>query len=831
MKQKETRIFSFTLLLILASSTIMAVLPLAFAQEIEYSKATHAYIGAIPNPVGINQETLLHLGIPDFLAYYYQSWEGLTVTVTDPQGNTQTLGPYRTDSTGGTGAVFIPTMVGTYKLQSHFPEQTFDWAGGIGARSPFTGVVHYKSSDSEILELIVTEEAQPYYPGHSLPKEYWTRPIDAQMREWSSVAGNFLSAVRYQAPLVSSPAPETGHILWTKPLEYGGLVGSDLGYHAFEEGDAYEGKFQNSVIINGVLYYNQYQPRGGSNVEQDVVAVDLRTGEEIWRRNWDNNRLAFGQIFYWDSFNMHGAFPYLWSTSGSTWNAYDVQTGRWVYSMENVPSGSNVYGPKGEIYRYTVNTQNGWMTLWNSSRTVQPMTSGTSNDGSWRPQGNVYDAREGIDWNVSIPTGLKGSVNAVFYEDRIIGTNARGEANIGLEIDPVEMWCISVKPGEEGTLMWQNSWQPPPGDFATGYSIPQGGQSSTEEGVFVLFAKEIKSFFGFDMDTGEQLWGPTESEHYMNMFSLRANVHFGKLFSTGYAGTTRAYDPNTGNVIWEYNAVDSNHEILWSNNWATIFSFFTPDEKIILFTMEHSPIDPKPRGGPLVCLDANTGTELWKLNIYGTRWGGPNLIGDGIIVAFNAYDNQLYAIGKGPSETSVTASPKVSSKGSSVLVEGNVIDISAGTQRSDLVARFPKGVPAVSDQSTSKWMEYVYMQHERPEDVTGVQVTLTAIDSNGNSINIGTTPTDSSGFYSHKWVPENEGKYVITASFTGSGSYWPSHDKTSIVVDPQHSPSTPIDYDGDQPTTPFITTEVAIIAAVAVAAVIGIAAYWFLKRK
>ncbi|GAH04411.1 unnamed protein product, partial [marine sediment metagenome] len=97
------------------------------------------------------QDVLLHIGIPDFLAVVSDGWEGLTVTVTDPQGGTITLGPYRTDATGGTGAVFTPTMVGIYKLQLHFPEQTYDWEGGV-SRVPFKGVVNYEASDSEIVD-------------------------------------------------------------------------------------------------------------------------------------------------------------------------------------------------------------------------------------------------------------------------------------------------------------------------------------------------------------------------------------------------------------------------------------------------------------------------------------------------------------------------------------------------------------------------------------------------------------------------------------------------------------------------------------------------------
>jgi hypothetical protein len=144
---------------------------------------------------------------------------------------------------------------------------------------------------------------------------------------------------------------------------------------------------------------------------------------------------------------------------------------------------------------------------------------------------------------------------------------------------------------------------------------------------------------------------------------------------------------------------------------------------------------------------------------------------------------QIYSVGKGPSQTTVTASPKVSTSGNSVQIEGTVTDIAAGTKQSEQAARFPTGVPAVSDASMKSWMEYVYMQKPRPTDATGVQVTISVVDANGNYRDIGTTTTND-GFFSLNWKPDIEGAYTVYASFTGSESYWPSHAITSFNVDP-----------------------------------------------
>ena len=94
------------------------------------------------------------------------------------------------------------------------------------------------------------------------------------------------------------------------------------------------------------------------------------------------------------------------------------------------------------------------------------------------------------------------------------------------------------------------------------------------------------------------------------------------------------------------------------------------------------------------------------------------------MISWNSFDNQIYSFGKGPTVTTVSASPKVSVYGSSVLVEGTVMDTSGGTTQDIITTRFPDGLPAVSEDSMEAWMEYAYMQQIKPTNATGVQVTL-----------------------------------------------------------------------------------------------------------
>jgi len=747
----------------------------------EDTMTTYAFIGAMPNPVGVGQEVLLHIGITQQLGLPAQGWEDLTVTVIKPDGKTDTLGPYRTDATGGTGDIYVPEMAGEYILQTHFPEQVFEeGVSGFGGRGSVPPGTTMLASESEELTLVVTDEEIPIYPSAPLPNEYWTRPINAQLREWAPIAGSWPGVPTDHYVTGNDDAPETGHVLWTKEIAMGGLVGGDL-VQGMECGAAYEQKFGAPVVLNGILYYNRYQEQGRTNVEQEVVAVDLHTGEELWVRNWNNTRLTIGQLFYFDSWNYHGTFAYLWSVSGRTWNAYDAFTGRWAYSMINVPAtaasyggslGSNTFfGPKGEIYAYTADLNNGWMTLWNSSRTVQPQTSGGPMDGSWQPLGRTYDADQGIDWNITIPTGLSGSVCGFELGERVVGSSVTTEE--------VNIWAISLKPGQEGNLLFNKKWSAP-ASWAQNMTI-SWSTASLAENVGLVWAKETRQWWAFSLETGEYLWGPTESEQYLGIYGTSTAIAEGKLYQCYMSGILYCYDIQTGDLLWTYEAKDPLNEILWGNNWPMRIQFVV-DGKIYLVHGEHSPVDPKPRGGPMQCLDAETGELIWSMSMY-YYYRTNVVIGDDIIALMNSYDQQVYAIGKGPSATKVSASPKISTEGNSVLVEGIVTDISPGTEEYALKARFPDGVPAVSDANQSAWMEYVYMQFSRPTDILGVDVVIEVLDPNNNTYEVGKTTTDIDGFFKVVFTPEVPGEYTVIARFAGTAAYYGSHAKTAITVE------------------------------------------------
>jgi hypothetical protein len=768
-KSKTTTI-AITVFLMMAMTISLVALPNTSAQT--SSVKTYAFIGATPNPVGVGQEVLLHIGISQQTPSTYLSWTGLSVTITGPNSYHKTISDISTDATGGTGRSVTFDTVGVYDIQTHFPQQ--DMQGQT-----------YAASDSDVIHLVVQADPVPYWPGIPLPTEYWTRPINAQFFEWATIAGNWLKpAGSYDMPPIpkyhpyNDDAPNTAHVLWTKQYAQGGLTGGDLGNVQYEMGDAYVGKFLGSVIIDGVLYYNGFQSTGGTAVEQPIIAMNLKTGEELWVRYWNNLRLAFGQVYFFDSFNYHGAFAYLWATTGSTWMCHDALTGRWLYNITNVPSGWNLYGPKGEIIRYNVNTGAGTISMWNSSKAVNPQTSGGVGDGSWDVIGRSYDGTQGIQWTVPLSESVSGSV-AAYSLDKVFGSTSAGI--FGSSANTITSWAVSTKEEDKGTVIFNKSW-----------TIPSGTEGSTwvwtdacwDDNVFVISCKETRRYYGFSLETGNFMWQTvpedwSELTFYDKWYGPAWG--YGNFYSGRQSGVVTCYDLQTGQIKWQYNVTDKYAEILWSQNFPIEYHFLA-DGKICLSYGEHSPIDPTGRGAPMVVLDAETGEEIWTLSWFNNWWGGHVIIGDSIMAGLNAYDGRIYSIGKGPSATTVTASPKISVNGDDVLVEGTVMDISPGTEEYALTARFPNGVPAVADDNQTAWMEYVYMQYPRPTDVNGVEVTISVLDPNGNVYDVTSATSDDRGTYCCEFTPEVPGLYTVIATFAGSEAYCGSTAETCLKV-------------------------------------------------
>ncbi len=865
--RNKTKATLFALVLTLTFAVTFVALPIVSAHDPPWQTPTWAFLSVAPNPIGVNQQVIVVMWLNDYprtaVGAYGDRWDNMYVDITKPNGDEQTLGPFTSDPVGNAYTNYVPDQVGDYTFVFRFEGDTLTgepeppggylWFGG----DVFLGD-EYLASESDPVTLTVLSDPIEEYQETPVPEDYWTRPIYGANREWYHVAGNWLGSATLQTygPTTNfayGKAPESPHIMWTRQLWDGGVMDTRFGPISYYTGLSYEPfALFPPIIMNGRLYYNHL-----TNPRYGWYCIDLRTGEELYFHNttgtikgqthnyptisgrdfdftgvYSEDMLSFGQIYNYESPNQHGGLPYLWSNeqvgsiwggvgAQTTWKMFDAFTGNYICSIANVSmAGTQVYGKDGSILYYNVDTMNNRLTCWNTSRAIWYKEAYDSNQyWMWRPYLNVtFDGNNGFSLNVSIPS-VTGSVFAVREGEFIIG-GTPGKKNSTHTI-PGNMWALNLEAGHEGEELWSYTYTPPEtvipdtvGGGVFGWGLMSGPVVDPEDDVFLFSQAMTREWWGFNLTTGAMIWGPTDPGPSWDYYGMNPAIYEGKLFSYGWGGVLNTYNITTGDKLWDWTSGSVGLETFYENAPLTLGCI--ADDKLYFYSSEHSPSQPLRRDANIWCVDTNTGDELWKIQC----WGSNLAIGDGYLVTTDLFDNQIYCYGKGPSQTTVTGPKAAVPLGTGVLLEGTVTDQSAGA----------KGTPAIADEDMENWMEYLYQQRSMPEDASGVKVVLTAIDPNGNTEDIGETTTDICGNFGIKWEPDMEGTYQVTATFEGSKSYGSSFDTTYVAVGPV-SPAGPIEPEPEPEPFALNMTEITIIAAVAVAVIIGIVAYWMLRRR
>jgi outer membrane protein assembly factor BamB len=509
---------------------------------------------------------------------------------------------------------------------------------------------------------------------------------------------------------------------------------------------------------------------------------------------------------------------------GTVWKMIDAHTLNTVCYIGNVSSsGTQVYGKDGSILYYsTVNlgtsaNPNYYCRVWNASCGTMVASQSGTGSWQWRPAGGdfgaenpyfggasiftpfefhyniVHDGNQMWWQNFSIPNISGGSIQCIREGELMVvgqtGSNTPAGATQGWEMG------ISLAEDNKGQQLWKTTYTPPFVDTTKNITVAgmfTGGFSLTgvypEEGIMVFSESKQLKVWVYDLYTGQQLWEtqPGEISQYYFYSSGIKVVNGLVIVAGGYTGQLRAFNATTGVTEWIYNAEGIGDESPYGN--YPVGDLVISDDKIYTASWEHSYTHPIVRGYTLKCVNLTDGTEIWG----GLDWGTGMAIADGILVESNSLDNMIYAYGRGPSATTVEASPASSVHGTSVMITGTVTDQTPTGRRNtnDLLDWTLKGTPAISDEDMARWMAYVYMSQKKPTDAKGVEVTLETLDPNGNFYELGTTTSDVEGNYGFAFCPEVPGTYQIFATFKGSRAYGGSADITYITVDeaPQASP-------------------------------------------
>ena len=833
---------TIALILLLTFSAFMAAIPAVTAHDPPLTVQTWAYLSVEPNPIGVGQAAFVNFWLdktpPTANSAFGDRFQNFTVTITKPDGSTQIIGPVASDAVGGAWGTFTPTTIGSYQFVFNFPGQTITGANPppSGSASPETIGDYYSPSTSDTVTLVVQQTQIQPLPDNPIPTGYWQRPIQSVNSLWSTISGNWLGFASstfaatgmYNASGNFNPytkAPNTAHIVWTKPEAFGGMIGGEFGgsqtsnYYSTSQ---YEPKFA-PIIINGVLYYMQYP--GASTNPAGWAAVDLRTGKTLWT-NTISDALAMGQVYNYQSPNQYGGLAYLWTgptgffSFDTTWKMYDAMTGNYILSIVNGSTMYRTQADDGSIIGYYVNFTDGNLYCWNSSACIlnyEQLTAGPGYaDATWMwrpPQGANIDWKYGIMWHVPVTQGLgvaSISANTILmtYSTAGFGFNTGWQLEAG----------YSAKTGA-------NVWGPINRTVLANSALTMG---PALDGVYTEYIRETGSWNGYSITTGEHLWGPTTPNmNAWSYYGINYVAGYGNLYTWDFGGYVHCYNLQTGATVWTWNTPSSGIDTPYGTYPLWTFSVGTLADGKLYVPEGHMYSPPLFKGAEQLCLDAYEGYKVWGVQAFDVT--SAPAIADGYMVTLNAYDNQIYCWGKGQTATTVTASPKVSVSGNSVLIEGTVTDQSPGQTCLGVPAA---GTPAISDSSMSAWMEYLYMQKAEPTGATGVTVYLTATDSTGHTQEIGTATSNSMGNYAIAWTPPGSGLYTVTATFAGTNSYFDSKAGTSFVVSAASAASaSPSPSTAPQPTSGVPTsTYIAIAAAVVIIAVIA-AALVLRKRK
>jgi len=809
METSRTRLclFVFYISALLFSVSIIAVLPQAWAGN---NIMVTAFLSVEPNPIGIGQQVSINLWLlpPSPLSGAYH---GLSVQITKPDGNTQTIQNIDASMMGSSKLVYVPDQVGTWSFQVNYPGETL-------------GNLVVSASQSPKTVLTVQQLPVPSFSDYPLPasNQNWTFPISGVNGLWSSVSGNWLmrgynESYSSASDVVSAfnpytLAPRSAHVVWADPIAVGGLVGGEYGSTSYYSGLPYEDKLSPPVIIDGRVYYNLYFS-AGSSVLPGFVCLDLRTGAELWQSN--NTQITCGQLYNFESDSQSGVVgPYLWGTETTTYYMYDANTGGLILSFANaVPSGPSTSNPivfsgDGTMLVYFFDSRDGWLAMWNSTKAFKangmiPVDPATE-IASWRPKSGVYDWRTGIEWNVSTTpftgqnSGLSSSSGAI---QGVCGgvIVALGTGANGYEFH-------SAYSSTTGQQLWS---------FDRGQSGTHAFTKVTAfgEGIYAQFDSVAMSFVAYDLYTGKELWQSDPASYPWGAFIGGATIAYDKLYSTSADGHVYAFSAKNGAKVWSF-ASENSTETMYGN-YPFRYGPLVANGTVYASTGEQFPTQPLYKDERLYAIDANTGKGLWNIS------GSFNLgaIADGYLLAYKGDDNRIYCFGKGETTTTVSLSSNIVENGTKVLIQGTITDNSPAEPNT----------PCVSRDYMGGWLQYLLMQKPCPyATIPGVAVEVRVMFSNGTVRSLGLPVSSEYGRFNFTWTPPGPGTYALLARFPGDDSYYVTFDwaEADLLVTPTLSTPQTV-----ATTSPSITVvDIAILVAVVITAVLSLFAIYEVRR-
>ena len=835
---REAKVFSAALITVLAITAVSVGLSTALADYTKMpDRPTATEVAASPTLIGLGQEVLINImtyPAPSGPTYEAQSlvpdltggFSNISLTITHPDGTKETFMPIdetleqvgiripgQQQIVGHLQFRYKPKAVGNYSLSASFPGKTYT------TDNQYKGLnlsVFYKPSSSTFKTTFTVQEEPVLsgqlngYPWSPLPEDYWENPVQTDNREWYAISGDWpqigynIEGSNYN---IFSKAPNSPHIIWSQTVSQSGLGGGIWGSLPYAAKG--HGTFAGAPIILDGKFYQAGNP-GYFN------CYDLRTGELLWEAPGSITQAqridpAFqtasqqneGAI---DKWLWGGTAPSLFAPGTGSWQRYDPYTGGLLQNITNVPM--DLTGLKFEDGSPIVWAVQADMSTFN---TTLPMKLTSVNLIKWNYSKLITtvgfmnipssDWQDGVEWNVSAVQPDQVSIG----DNNFRGPNVYPyrEANIVVVKTPNAMQIAAGYDYKTGKFVWKNN------ATVLDIDVLLAGIATSPAGPLIKFDGASPNLVAYDVRTGQEIWRASTGNLPWGMVPGYTYVYNNNtLFMGSYDGHVYAYDIKTGKRVWQSDFLGEEAETIYNNQPFNGMAAGA-DGKVYFSTATTYNAMPRNRFTLLACFNETNGKMVWKLPIGVS----PTAIADGYLLGTDVDNGIQYAIGKGKTQTSITAT----ASGTGLLLQGSVLDMSPGKPNT----------PAVSEADMSEWMDYLYGQNatllNNPPKPDGVKVRLSAVDANGSVTDIGTTTTDSSGQFSFKWTPPTTDAYKVTATFDGSESYWGSWAQTNLSfgegelsTGASTSPTISSDSSTDTLMIVLVAGVVAIIVAIAV---------------
>jgi hypothetical protein len=825
-------------------------IPLPAGVTADTTVKSDIYLSFRPNPVGIGQPILVNIWL-DPGPSYVRHFTDFKVTFTKPDGTTEvvTVNSYPADGTAW--FEYTPEQVGNWKVKFEFLGGYFpkgNYTVPIGSGTAYDGYtesynqsVYYLPDATGEQTLTVQQGMVASWPAVPLPTDYWTRPVEPENREWMSVLGDYpwygpgggsdwpaRTSTTWNARQAFTPyvlAPNTAHIAW-KRLDTisAGIIGGANGFTTIGGSGTAP-----SIIYAGYAYGSITKPFDGTT--QSVwTCTDIRTGKVIWERT---SVTAPTVIEYTASTDVSvpgatesgSVSASLVAISGGRLMKYSPSTGALSLNVSISPLSSSTYYMNG--YALGVQDLSSTLPLDQRYRLINWTTLGTSTTLTSRIVSNISFALDNIGQSQDFDTNVAFLIREIdaFASNGLSAVagfpyvNVEQSEGTGIRLG-YRLIGVSLTTGK---VLYNVTYADEP---YTADQLPysQSCHVGNDGKLAILMRKgyynihnDVTGALLYKTDVGGYPWDEPGFSAYTQASA------YGLIYRLGYGGVY-AYDWETGKQVWKYSAIAfSPYETPYTNeNGTTVYSFnganFVADGKIYVQNTEHTPTQPITRGWGLHCLNATTGEFLWK--IMGSM--RPAAAADGYLAASDTYDGYLYVFGKGISKATIEAPMTAIPKGTGIMIKGTVLDQSPAQPNT----------PCVSKESMTTQMQYLHKQQPidglwHNETISGVPVSLDAVDPNGNYIHIADVVSDGyTGSFGYTWLPETAGQYTVTATFKGDGSYGSSFATTYVSMnEPIAASQTPTttSFTNLATTTDLMTyIAVAAIAIIIAVALVGV---------